>query len=73
MRLQILAVRSVDDAHRGHLAVDLRVEGVGVRFDGMDDLLPGQIPIGPAEVGDPFIGTRMRHFGNACHGAICHH
>jgi hypothetical protein len=49
--------RSIDDANVAAIARNLRVKGIGLGFDGVDDLLARPAPAGTAQVGDAFVGV----------------
>ena len=48
---------AVDHADIGSVASNLRIESVGLGFDGVDDLFARPVPAGTAQVGDAFMGV----------------
>lgn len=69
---EILAVRAIYDANIATVSSNPGVEGVGLGFDGIDDLLARPAPAGTAQVGDAFVGVVAGLLIDAGDLNVCH-
>src|ERR1700724_1509688 len=72
MGLDVLSIRTVDEANVGALSIGRCVESIRTRFDGFNNLRPSPPPRGAPEMRNPLVGISSRLLVDAGNNHVRH-